>query len=265
MITECSMKFAENDILTKEILQHIYDDSLMLSRTLLSDVKTAVVSGLKIINTDSGDAQITSGVFKIDGKLMVYDGDFIIKANKLINDQHYRVYVQKKKNKYVFCVEEDDDNPQNNIIYRFLYDGSGVVKIPDTISELIRDNIYLEMYDMPWCDISGNYICNPEIAKCLFNELSMKLHKSSQEMFIYYELLNRGNVGIHLVLDYIYGYCESMHSFLLTRDDLKNLSSKLINHEIPVMIKKEVLKEEKTQLNNDNDGGVITKRTRRKS
>ena len=228
MISECSIKFKENDILTKEMLQHIYDDSLLLSKSLLSDVKCAIVSGLKIYNDNDGNARISSGILMIDGKMLAYDGSFVIKRDSLSKDQHYRVFVEKEHNKYGLVLEPENENHRDNTVFCFLYDDVGsIIKVPENLTELIRDNVYLDVFDMPYCDLRGNYICNPLVAKCLLSDLSVKQTRSVAETFIYYELLNSNSVSIAMLMNYIYGGVAD--NKLLSKDDLKNLCLKLNN------------------------------------
>jgi len=204
------MEFRENDILTKEMLQQMYDDPFIHNTCRFQHVNTGVISGMSVLGDRDGAAGIGKGVMAVCGKLYIHQEVYELDASSLglEPDQRYVVYLKKALDKlgrvsYEFQVEEDRKQKDQLIFLRFRYDGDKIFRLPGRLEEVLNENAYVNLLSMPYCNAYGIFVCPPVVSRCILETLKEKESPTVQEFCIMSEIFNTGTVSIEMLYEYM--------------------------------------------------------------
>lgn len=259
MINKNIIEFKSGTLLTKEMLQSMYDYPIDILNCLYSSYSNGILSGFDVIKRDE-EYYITSGLIKIDNCIYIMKEDF--KLNTLFcnleeSTVYNIVFVQvfngiNENGVKKFSLEillENMVNDKENIKFRFGSFKCGrdsKLELPRTVDSLFENNV-LNL-------IKGDYAQNnestyhPLIFRCILGYLKDKKNKNMLDYLMINEISKNNVLTLQIMKIYIEE--QGFSSENLDREELLQKFIESIKHNEN---KKETVKNENKDLETDEE------------
>lgn len=260
MLRICDLSFVENSILTKEMLEQMYQEPKWLFLVdHFRDIENGIISGFEFINHAKNDYSIlTKGNLFIEGKWYRMDTDVIFHSDDFESGEFYFVGLRKRdEGVYEVITLKEKDFRENDIkIAKFKYENASskrVFRVPDKLEDYEKKDAFVHDIEIPYYNSYGVAIFPPHIAQCIKNSLLEKGDRSVKEEIIFQKLLNEKNISIASILDLL----GIMEEEVLVSDSMINeLNRKIAMKSVDVSMDQMRDKEYEPQ------GGIQPKRGR---
>lgn len=265
MINKSIIDFENGSLLTKEMLECMYDYPINVLNCLYSNYSNGIISGFDVIEKEKS-IYITKGLLKLDNSIYIMKEDFNINTllNNLEESTTYNiVFVEennitnkngvKNLNLKIVINEGIDDNKIKFRFGKFKWNGKSSLELPTTIDSLFKNTI-LNLNEIEYAQ-NNTSTYHPLIFRCIFNYLKDKKDKNMLDYIIINEISKNNVLNIEIIKSYIEEKGFSIKSF-----NKEELLKKFI--ETIKLEKKENIhfKEEKSTItddDDDNDGFMI--------
>lgn len=265
MINKSIIDFKNGSLLTKEMLECMYDYPINVLDCLYSNYSNGIISGFDVIEKEKL-IYITKGLLKLDNSIYIMKEDFNINSlfNNLEESAIYSIVFAEEDNitnkngvknlsLKIVLDSEIDDNKIKFRFGKFKWNGKSILELPTTIDSLFKNTI-LNLNEIEYAQ-NNTSTYHPLIFRCIFNYLKNKKDKNMLDYIIINEISKNNVLNIEIIKSYI-----EEKGFFIESFNKEELLRKFV--ETIKLEKKESIqhfKEKKSIItdDDDNDGGMI--------
>ena len=204
MLTNKILNFPHKAILTKELLQEIYQYPREFFRLIYNDYADGIISGLNYFIDGEKNLILSAGMILFDGEIYFLAENTNIsdlaEKNNLVDGRDYYILPQKESQKKSPCLTENklilnfSEEEQNFSLGKFRFKSKNDFNLPtlsdsdDPFENIFRSSTF-DLLDIPFAD-KGEATFHPQLFDLVKNFLATKENKTPFDYSILTHLQN---------------------------------------------------------------------------
>lgn len=240
MFTRKNLQFPHKAILTRGMLQEIYDCPREFFRLMYDGFSDGIICGLNYFVRDNA-LILSAGIFRLEGEMYFLAQDFNLSAlaekNNLTDSQKYAVILKKISRQSEQCIEEIALEPTFSAgggvtLGEFTFYGADGFRLPeldsgdDPFKNIFRQSVF-NLLEIPVA-AKGDATFHPQLFKLVREFLSAKKNRTPFDYAILVQLQSDETIPLETIREYISAEKDSCN-FTSRRDLFKAFCDCLVS------------------------------------